>query len=68
MLDVGVANDHSVVHPLHASLWRCERCNSFVSIHSPQIVEQAVCPACREWSLELCGSFQSILGVQFADA
>lgn len=68
MLEVGVTNDHAVVSPLHASLWRCARCNSFISIHSPRMVEQALCPACREGSLELCGTFQSILGLQFADA
>jgi len=68
MLDVEVANQHPMVSPLHASLWRCESCNSFIAIHSPQTVEQALCPACTEVSLEFCGSFDSILGIRVADA
>jgi hypothetical protein len=68
MLDLGVTSYHGAVSPLSGSLWRCERCNLFVSIHSPQIVEQALCRACGTTSLEFCGSFQSIVGLQFADA
>jgi rubrerythrin len=68
MLDVRATNYHTVESPLQASLWRCEGCNSFVSIHSPQTVEQALCPICKSAALEFCGSFQSILGLQFADA
>ena len=33
-----------------------------------RIVEQALCRACGTTSLEFCGSFQSIVGLQFADA
>jgi len=68
MLDVGVASYDGAASPLRASLWRCEICNSFVSIHSPQVVEHALCPACRTASLEFCGSFESILGLWCADA
>jgi hypothetical protein len=69
MLDLGVTISCSSVSPLHASLWRCETCNSFVSIHSAKMIEQAFCPVCKDSPLELCcGSFQSILGLPFANA
>jgi hypothetical protein len=68
MLEMGVTIYRSPVSGLHASLWRCKRCDSFVSIHSPQIVEQALCPIWGIPSLEFCRTFQSVLGLQFADA
>lgn len=68
MLDLGVTRARSPVSPLHASLWRCEICNSYISIHSANRIERACCPVCKDALLECCGSFQSILGLQFADA
>ena len=53
---------------MDATLWRCDQCNSFVSIHSAQLVDEALCPACGDELLEFCGTVGSILGVQFADA
>jgi uncharacterized paraquat-inducible protein A len=68
MLNVGAMSDRATVPQLRATLWRCERCNSFISIHSVQILDEAWCPACGNLPLELCGTFNSILGLQFADA
>jgi hypothetical protein len=68
MSDLGVTITCSSESPLHACLWRCETCNSFVSIHSAKKIEQAFCPVCKDSPLECCGSFQSILGLPFADA
>jgi uncharacterized paraquat-inducible protein A len=53
---------------LHAALWRCDKCDSYIAIHSPQMVETAICPLCGDVPLGFCGSFQNILGLQFADA
>lgn len=53
---------------MDATLWRCDQCNSFISIHSAQVVDEAFCPSCRDVPLEFCGAFGSVLGIQFADA
>ena len=52
---------------MDATLWHCDRCNSFVSIHSTLKVNDAFCPACGEAAMEFCGSFASVLGIQFAE-
>jgi len=67
MFIMGTA-DYPVTRPeLKGTLWHCERCNSFVSIHSAQLLHEALCPICTR-QLEFCGTFDSILGWQFADA
>ena len=68
MLNVGNTNDRAIASQLRATLWRCDRCNSYVSIHSTHIVDEAFCPVCGDVPLELCGTFDSILGLQFTDA
>jgi hypothetical protein len=50
------------------TLWHCEKCQSFVSIHSAQTLCEAVCPTCEDTPLEFCGNFDSILGRRFVDA
>ena len=52
--------------PLCASLWYCDKCTSFVSIHSPQVPVEAPCPSCRDASMLCCGTFQNILGLESA--
>jgi len=52
---------------MYATLWRCEQCNSFVSIHSALKVNDAFCPTCGEPSMEFCGSVASVLGIRFAE-
>jgi uncharacterized paraquat-inducible protein A len=68
MMNVEIASDRATAPQLHATLWRCDRCNSFVAIHSVQVLDEALCPACGTIPLQLCGTFNSILGLQFADA
>ncbi len=53
---------------LTTSLWKCEVCESFVSIHSPQLVMHASCPACDQGILSYCGNFDLILGNRPGDA
>jgi hypothetical protein len=68
MLDVGITSLRAPSSQLHATLWRCSRCNSFISIHTKHMVDEAFCPVCGDVPLELCGTFNSILGLEFADA
>jgi uncharacterized paraquat-inducible protein A len=70
MLNMGIMNRQSAAPKMQmdATLWRCDQCNSFISIHSAQFVNEAFCPTCGDAPLEFCGSFGSILGIQFADA
>lgn len=53
---------------LEATLWRCERCGSFIAIHSRQEVVLPICPMCVDTAIEFCGPLPSILGFQVADA
>jgi uncharacterized paraquat-inducible protein A len=70
MLNMRIMNRQTTAPHMQmdATLWRCGQCNSFISIHSAQFVDQALCPTCGNVPLEFCGSFGSILGIQFADA
>jgi uncharacterized paraquat-inducible protein A len=68
MLNVGVTNSPVPAPQQHATLWRCGQCDSLVSIHSMFILDEASCPACGTAQLELCGTFDGILGLRFADA
>jgi hypothetical protein len=67
-VNVGNTNDRATASQLRATLWHCERCNVYISIHSPHTVDEASCPVCGDLPLELCGTFDSILGLRFADA
>lgn len=49
-------------------LWRCNECDSFISTHSPQIVQMVVCPVCCEAPLKYCGTFESITGLHDEDS
>ena len=53
---------------LQATLWRCERCSSFIAIHSQYPVVRPLCPICVEGAVEFCGPLPGILGLPFADA
>jgi uncharacterized paraquat-inducible protein A len=41
-------------------LWRCNECDSFISTHSLETVQMAVCPVCLESPLDYCGTFENI--------
>jgi hypothetical protein len=68
MFDTEITNSCASVPQQRATLWRCDRCNSFVSIHSVFVLDEALCPACGFVQLELCGTFDNTLGLAFADA
>ncbi len=51
-----------------SSLWRCDHCDTFVSIHSTRTISRAVCPTCTTGSLNYCGNFDQILGAGSTDA
>lgn len=53
---------------LHATLWRCEKCKSFIAIHSQYPVSEPVCPVCLDSNIEFCGPLPAVLGLEFADA
>ena len=68
MMRSEISDSSAMVPHLHGTLWRCDHCNLFVSIHSAEIVQQAFCPACGAVPLEFCGTVTNMLGLQFADA
>jgi rubrerythrin len=51
---------------LVSSLWKCEVCETFVSIHSTKLVLQAMCPTCAGGQLKFCGTFDNIMGTSGA--
>jgi hypothetical protein len=53
---------------LQATLWRCEKCESFIAIHSQYPVTQPVCPVCLDPNVEFCGPLPAIFELEFADA
>ena len=42
------------------ALWKCTKCNSFISIESLRAVFITACPVCQGTPLELCGRFENI--------
>ena len=68
MLKMEITNSRTPVPQQHGTLWRCGQCDSLVSIHSVFILGEALCPACGTVQLELCGTFDNVLGKQVADA
>jgi len=50
------------------TLWHCQSCDAFVSIHSAKVVCVTLCPMCPGAELEFCGTFESVLGTQLTDA
>jgi hypothetical protein len=59
----------SVVRPqMYGTFWHCENCNSFITIHSEKILDQALCPNCTDVLLELVESATTPWGQPFADA
>jgi len=63
-----VYSKNALTRELQASLWRCEKCSSFIIIHSQFPVLQPICPVCVDGAIEFCGPLPSILGLQLADA
>jgi uncharacterized paraquat-inducible protein A len=68
MLDLNITNRYTTLPQLPTTLWHCDQCDAFISIHSVQVLDQACCPACSDVLLEFCGTIGSIPGIQFADA
>jgi hypothetical protein len=53
------------VPPSQATLWQCEVCNSFISIHSAEYVTEPLCPICGDVRVEFRGELQDLSGPQF---
>lgn len=62
------SGDISATLELEATLWHCERCSSFIAIHSRQSVVLPTCPICVDSVIEFYGTLPRILGLQVADA
>jgi len=48
---------------LRPILWHCRQCTALIAIYSAEIIEMAICPICGDVTLDLCGSFETILGI-----
>jgi uncharacterized paraquat-inducible protein A len=68
MLNLDISNRHTTLPQLGTTLWHCGQCNAFISIHSAQLLDAALCPGCGKVRLEFCGRLTSIPGIQFGDA
>jgi hypothetical protein len=68
MLNLGIKDNRVSVPQFQVTLWHCGGCDSFISIHSAQIVDAPLCPLCGDLLLEPCGNLYSASLLQFADA
>jgi len=52
---------HSTAHHalFRGTLWHCEKCGSFISLHTAQAVEDLPCPVCSDEIMVFCTSFDS---------
>ena len=41
---------------MKGTVWHCEKCSSFITIHSARIVQDLSCPVCLN-ELEFCTAF-----------
>jgi hypothetical protein len=68
MYIMGTTDYRTTRTDVKGTLWHCEKCDSFVSIHCASMLNEAFCPTCGDIPLEFCGTFDSILGKRFLDA
>ena len=61
---------HSVAHRpvFKGTLWHCEKCGSFISLHSAEAVEDLPCPVCSDEMMVFCTSFDSGFEGMIAEA
>jgi hypothetical protein len=52
---------------MKGTLWHCEKCGSFIFLHTERMVEDLSCPVCLN-ELEFCNSFDSGLVQPACDA
>jgi hypothetical protein len=52
---------------MKGTLWHCEKCGSFISIHSARAIRELSCPVCLD-ELEFCVAFDSGFGQALGDA
>jgi len=61
---------HTATHrPLfRGTFWHCEKCGSFISLHSAEAVEDLPCPVCSDEMMVFCTSFDSGFELTIAQA
>ena len=62
------SRDIATTLELEATLWHCERCSSFIAIHTRSQVVLPICPICVDSTIEFYGPLPQILRLQVADA
>lgn len=67
MFITGGTNRATTLPQFKGTYWHCERCESFISIHSAGSVDQLNCPLCLN-ELEFCAAFDSGFTRTFGDA
>jgi len=46
---------------LRSTLWSCDRCASFITVHSAAELIDVWCPVCDSQKMTPCGSFADVL-------
>jgi hypothetical protein len=67
MFITGGTNRPTSIPQLKGTFWHCEKCGSFISIHSAGVVHELRCPLCL-FDLEFCVAFDSGMEQTFHDA
>lgn len=62
------SSERTTTLALEATLWRCEKCSSLITIHTRHAVVLPVCPICIDSTIEFCAPLPSTLSLQVANA
>ncbi len=68
MLNLDVSSRPAPRPESNITLWHCDQCDAFVSIHSAHALDEAFCPACGDRTLEYCGRLSCMPGIEYGNA
>jgi hypothetical protein len=67
MFITGGTNPATALPQFKGTHWHCDKCGSFISIHSAGMVYELRCPLCSN-ELEFCAAFDSGFSQALGDA
>ena len=67
MFITGGTNPATALPQFKGTYWHCDKCGSFISIHTAGMVYELHCPLCSN-ELEFCAAFDSGFTQTFGDA
>jgi uncharacterized paraquat-inducible protein A len=65
MLNADITGPYPFLAECGTTLWYCDGCSEFISIHSAQALHEAFCPACGDVLLQFCKMPNSAPSISF---